>query len=263
MRRADLLDAAAIHDHHAVGDLQRLLLVVRDEHRRHVDLVVQVAQPAPQLLADLGIERAERLVEQQDARLDGERAGKRHALALAAGKLARIAVGQPLELDQIEQLLNARVDFRLGDALPALAHAQAEGDVLEHAHMPEQRIMLEHEADVALADAARQRVLSVEMRPDPRSGHSRPAMMRSSVVLPEPEGPSSATSSPESTVEVDAGKRREGAEALGDIEELDLHGRPHSEWAYRSSTAFAIKVTSASSASSDATANAAMNWYSL
>src|SRR5205085_12476195 len=33
----------------------------------------------------------------------------------------------------------------------------------------------------------------------PASGHSRPAMMRSSVVLPEPEGPSSASSSPLST----------------------------------------------------------------
>ena len=56
-------------------------------------------------------------------------------------------------------------------------------------------MVLEHEADVALADAARQRVLSVEMDLT-FIGHSRPAMMRSSVVLPEPEGPSNATSSP-------------------------------------------------------------------
>src|SRR5688500_9991956 len=33
-------------------------------------------------------------------------------------------------------------------------------------------------------------------RTSPASGHSRPAMMRKSVVLPEPEGPSSAMSSP-------------------------------------------------------------------
>src|ERR1700730_1649663 len=34
----------------------------------------------------------------------------------------------------------------------------------------------------------------------PPSGSSRPAMMRSRLVLPEPEGPSSATSSPVGTV---------------------------------------------------------------
>jgi hypothetical protein len=33
------------------------------------------------------VERAEGLVEQEHARLDGERAGERHALALAAGEL--------------------------------------------------------------------------------------------------------------------------------------------------------------------------------
>ena len=61
-----------VHDNDAVGDFKRLLLVVRDKHRRHMNLVVEVAQPAPQLLAHLGIERAERLVEQQHARFDGE-----------------------------------------------------------------------------------------------------------------------------------------------------------------------------------------------
>ncbi len=66
-----------------------LFLVVGDEQRGDVQLVVQAAQPAAQLLAHLGVERAERLVEQQHARLDGERAGERDALALAAGKLRR------------------------------------------------------------------------------------------------------------------------------------------------------------------------------
>ncbi len=80
--RADLLDLALVHHHHAVGDFQRFFLIVRDEDRRHVNLVMQRAQPAPQLLAHLGIERAEGLVEQKDARLDGERTRERHALTL-------------------------------------------------------------------------------------------------------------------------------------------------------------------------------------
>ncbi len=43
-----------------VGDLERLLLVVGHEDGGQADLVVELAQPAAELLADLGIERAER-----------------------------------------------------------------------------------------------------------------------------------------------------------------------------------------------------------
>ena len=77
-----------------------------DEDAGDVELVVQPAQPAAQLLAHLGVERAERLVEQQHLGLDGQRAGQRDALALAAGELGREAVGQPVELHQPQQLVH-------------------------------------------------------------------------------------------------------------------------------------------------------------
>ena len=124
---------------------------------------MQGAQPLAQFLTDLGVERTERLVEQQDARLDGQRARERDALALAAGQLAGIAIGQPVQLNEIEQLLHARADLRLGLADLARLHAQAECDVLEHAHMAEQSVMLKHEADIALAGTARQSILTVEL----------------------------------------------------------------------------------------------------
>ena len=94
--RADLLDPPLVHHHDAVGHFERLFLVVGDEDAGDVQLVVQPAQPAAQLLAHLGVERAERLVEQQHARLDRQRARQRHALALAAGELRRIARGSSL-----------------------------------------------------------------------------------------------------------------------------------------------------------------------
>ena len=93
-RRADLLDPAVVHHHDLLGDVHRLLLVVGDEDRRHVDLVVQAAQPDAQVLAHARVERAERLVEQQHLGLDRERPGERHALALAAGELRRVAVAR-------------------------------------------------------------------------------------------------------------------------------------------------------------------------
>jgi hypothetical protein len=80
----DLLDAALVHHHHAIGDLERLLLVVGDEDARDIELVVEPAEPSPELLADLGVEGAERLVEQKHSRLDRERPGERDTLPLAA-----------------------------------------------------------------------------------------------------------------------------------------------------------------------------------
>ena len=83
--RPDLLDLALVHHDHPVRDLQRLLLVVRDEDAGDVQVVVQAAQPAAQVLADLGVQRAERLVQQQHLRLHGQRPRQRHPLPLPAG----------------------------------------------------------------------------------------------------------------------------------------------------------------------------------
>jgi hypothetical protein len=79
-----LLDLAFVHDHDAIRQLERFLLVVRHEDARQVNLFVQPPQPAAQLLPHLCVERAERLVEQQHPGLDGERARQGDPLALSA-----------------------------------------------------------------------------------------------------------------------------------------------------------------------------------
>jgi len=57
--------------------------------------------------------------------------------------------------------------------------------------------MLENEPDLALAGLDVGDVLAVEQdAAAASSAYSRPAMMRNSVVLPEPEGPRSAVSLP-------------------------------------------------------------------
>src|SRR5206468_495909 len=112
LRRADLLDAPVVHDDDAVSDLEGLLLVMRDEHTGHVQLVVEPPEPLAELLAHPGVERSERLVEEEHLRLGGERACERDALALAAGKLRRQRALVPLELDQSQQLPHALADAR-------------------------------------------------------------------------------------------------------------------------------------------------------
>ena len=151
-----------------------------------------------QLAAHLGVERAERLVEQQHARLDRQRPGERDALALAARELARVALLEARELDEIEQRQHAFADLgRVGRPRGAGATFRPKamlsntscGGTARSAGTRSRRC----------APARRAGASSPPKSTRPSVGHSRPAMMRSSVVLPEPDGPSSASSSPAPT----------------------------------------------------------------
>ena len=90
-----------------VGEREGFFLVVRDQHRGDAELALDLADGAPELLADLGVERAEGLVEQQHLRLVRQRARHRDALLLAAGELRRQALVHAFERDQLEQFLAA------------------------------------------------------------------------------------------------------------------------------------------------------------
>ena len=163
VRRAFLLDAALVHHHDAVGHFHGLFLVVGDEDAGDVHLVMQAAQPAAQLLAHLGVERTEGLVEQQHLGLNGQSAGQGDALALTTGELVRVTVGDPVELHELEQLGHLGADGLFRRAAVLGAHAQTERHVLEDGHVAEQRVVLEHEAHVALAHGHVGRVFAIEV----------------------------------------------------------------------------------------------------
>src|SRR5262249_47353193 len=95
--------------------------------------------------ASLLVERAERLVHEQDAGFETERAGERGALAHAAGELPGIMLREVLEPDGLERALRARL--ALGPRHAPEPHA--EGYVVETPVPGEQRVLLEHEGDVA------------------------------------------------------------------------------------------------------------------
>ena len=79
-------------------------------------------------LAQLQVERAERLVEQQHPGPVDERPGQRDALLLAARHLPRLAAGQAAERHQLDARRRPAVRI---SAFETLALAQAEGDVVE------------------------------------------------------------------------------------------------------------------------------------
>src|ERR1022692_1413897 len=145
-RAAELDDLAAAHDRQPVGHGQRFLLVVRDVEEGNADLLLECLELDFQRAAQLGIQRAERLVEQQYRWLEHERPGQRHPLLLAAGKLAGTALGERPQLDELQRLVD-----RTGHlGLAQLAVAQAERHVVEHGQEREQRVALEDRIDVAL-----------------------------------------------------------------------------------------------------------------
>ena len=131
-----------------------------DEDEGDAGFALDLLELQPHRLAQLEIERGERLVEQQHLRARRERPGERDPLLLTAGKLGRAARGEIQELDHRQHFAGAAVGVLLG---PALA-AQPEGDVFEHGHVQEQRVLLEHGVD--RPSMRRQRRDVFAMQPD-------------------------------------------------------------------------------------------------
>ncbi|BDO10464.1 hypothetical protein KAM643c_40370 [Aeromonas caviae] len=99
--RAALDDGALVHQEDPIRQGQRLLLIVGHEDGGELEALLDLADLLAQAAADAGIQRRERLIQQQDPRLHHQRPGQRHSLALAAGELGWIAA---LEAGQLHQL---------------------------------------------------------------------------------------------------------------------------------------------------------------
>jgi hypothetical protein len=64
LRCTALLDATLVQDDDFIGEFEGFLLVVRHEDRGETGVVVKVAQPATEILANFCVERTKRLIEQ-------------------------------------------------------------------------------------------------------------------------------------------------------------------------------------------------------
>ena len=95
-------------------------------------LLVQTLQLHLHALAQPRIQVRQRLVEEQHVRLGHDRACQGGPLLLPPRKLARIAVAERPELDQLQCLAHPR---GLPGPVKTVLHAQREADVLEHRHV--------------------------------------------------------------------------------------------------------------------------------
>ena len=116
-----------------------------DEHESDAEIALQGLQLDLHLFAQLQIEGAQRLVEEENLGLVHKRTGQCHALALAAGQLRRAPAAIGWKCDERQCLLGLGIALRLFDAFDH----QAVANVFENRHVREQGIVLEHRVDVA------------------------------------------------------------------------------------------------------------------
>ena len=130
------LAKTAVDDHaDALGQRGGVLEVVGDEQDGDAEPSEEVVQLRPDVGLGVGVERGERLVEQQHVRVARERARERDPLALAAGEIRRPGSFQVPDREPVEVLVG-RVALRVFDVL-------ADGQVRE------ERVVLEDETDTA------------------------------------------------------------------------------------------------------------------
>ena len=145
MRATLLLHHPGIYQGDTVRQAERFHLVVGDEQDGDVEPLLQQLDLEAHLLAQLGIEITEWLVQQQRARFRHQRPGEGHALLLAATEQRAGALFHAGHAHQLEDRRHPGPDFATGK-FPRL---QGKGDVFLDGHVRPDRVGLEHHADVA------------------------------------------------------------------------------------------------------------------
>ena len=108
--RAGLFDGAGAHHDNAVGHAHGLFLVVRDKDEGDAQPGLQVLELKLHALAQLQVQRRQRLVQQQQLGPVDDGARQRHALLLSSGHLARVAraeLGQAHHVQRRPRALSA------------------------------------------------------------------------------------------------------------------------------------------------------------
>ena len=137
---------AFLHDGDPVGDSQRLLLVVGDVDGGDAQAALELLDNGAHLHPQLGVQIGKGFVHQQDAGLDDKGPGQGDTLLLTAGQLIGLAVSQVGNLHQLQGLVHLGLDLP-GGHFPGL---QAVGHVFPDGEVGENRVVLEHHADVPL-----------------------------------------------------------------------------------------------------------------
>ena len=122
---------------------------MRHVDHRLADLVLDALQLGPHVGAERRVEVRERLVEQEDRRLDDHAAPERDLLQVVDREARRPSVERRGEPDRLGDLLHLALDLVLR-AARGLRTRRPNARFSCDGHVREDRVVLEHEADVAL-----------------------------------------------------------------------------------------------------------------
>ena len=105
----DLDHATEVHHGHAVGDVPHDREIVGDEDVGQAQLVLQLFHQVDHLRLDRHVQGRDRLVADEDLRVQRDASGDADALTLTAGELVRVAVDVlRVETHELEELLHPR-----------------------------------------------------------------------------------------------------------------------------------------------------------
>src|SRR5580704_15639261 len=149
--RAVLDDPAAVQDDDAVGDARQRAEIVRDDHDRQAQAVAQSGEQPQDVVPVARVERADRLVAQQQPRPGGQRPGDSDSLPLSAGDLP----GRPVAQRGVEPHLREGAVDLLADLprVEAAADSEPLADDLRDGQVGVERAqrVLEDQLDVPAA----------------------------------------------------------------------------------------------------------------
>ena len=166
---------------------------MRDVDRRDAELLLDAPDLGAQRHAQLGVEVRERLVEEEDARLDGHGARQGNALLLPARELRRSPRAEAVEARPARASVGPRRAVQPPDRRRSRSPyatfsktVRCGNRAYDWKTMPISRLSGVRARDVLCRPPGSGR----------RLAFSKPAIIRSVVVFPQPDGPSSVTNAP-------------------------------------------------------------------
>lgn len=112
---------------------------MRNEEARNAELRADAAQVGDDLVAERVVERRERLIHHEQARVCEHGAAQCYALFFAAGELAHAATDQMPQIEHLDDRLWPDTPFRRAAALVAVEQVRLDAEVRK------ERRLLEHD----------------------------------------------------------------------------------------------------------------------
>jgi hypothetical protein len=106
-----LFQPPAANDGDAIAHGESLLLIMGDEDEGDTEVFLKLLELRAHLGAKFCVQRAQRLVQQEDLRFADDGTCQRHTLALASGELRRLATSEFPQRRHLNDSINTLLDI--------------------------------------------------------------------------------------------------------------------------------------------------------